>query len=151
MPTFKHPSPLIAPAHQLRVPVGLPVQFFPGGDLSETPIAAVVTESSAGGMCKLNFLHAGGGESRASYRYVRHVHDEWLQDPENAARLRQPLHGAPQGAWGFIPGMVFDRQQLVAPVEAEAELAPPAPPMPSAPVKTTQSAPSDPLLNATLG
>lgn len=101
-----------------QIPVGLPVQFFPGGDRSQPPVAAQITQVAFGGRCKLVFFFPQGGETVTSREFVRHMDDPWVtQHPE---QMRQSRHGVQCGAWDFVPGMILKLENAEEP-ETESQ------------------------------
>ena len=79
-----------------RPPIGLPVQWFPHGNVNTTPFAAVITETTDRGIVSLTIYRPNGG-TPFSKRGCWYMHD-----PAIAKRDRGIVSEG--GVWGYIPG-----------------------------------------------
>lgn len=79
-------------------PVGWTVQFWPGGDPHNLPVAAIVTGNDPSGTLALETFLRGGGDS-VPRKSVRHIDDPFLDEHPTARREF--------GAWDWVPGLVF--------------------------------------------
>lgn len=104
-------TPTKVDLNRLIPPVGLPVQFFPRGDLREPPIAGVIVGPGAGGRAYITLFEPGGGEPAAVREASRHASDPWVKEnPEQMARSLTYR----RGTWDFVPGMAVDVEAMYA-------------------------------------
>lgn len=98
---------------QLLVPIGMPVQFFPGANRDSQPWAGIVVDSRVDGQVKLRLVDQG-----LRTEFVQHIDSAWVA--ENRLKLNAKRHGIPLGAWDFLPGVMIDMSLIT--VEKVTEL-----------------------------
>lgn len=86
-------------------PVGMPVQFFPGGirDVYRQPWSGRVVESGQDGCVKIVCDVPGGG-SVGNQEFHRWMGDtEWIK--QNTQFLAKAYGTMPRGCWDYVPGL----------------------------------------------